>query len=85
MKVLKISYFLIFYQIVDVYTGSICKPGELGEICVSSPYSMKGYLERPEENKQCFTEDGFIRMGDLGFYTENGDFQMVDRMKEIIK
>ena len=46
---------------------------------------MKGYLERPEENAQCLMEDGFIRTGDLGFYNDRGDFQLVDRIKEIIK
>ena len=66
-------------------TENICKPGELGEICVSTPYRMKGYLERPEENKQCFMEDGYIRTGDLGHYNERGDFLLVDRIKEIIK
>ena len=46
---------------------------------------MKGYLERPEENKQCFMEDGYLRTGDLGHYNERGDFLLVDRIKEIIK
>ena len=46
---------------------------------------MKEYLERPEETKECFLEDEFIRTGDLGFYNEKGEFFMVDRIKEIIK
>jgi len=63
----------------------VCKPGELGEICIGSPCTMKEYLERPDETKECFLDDGFIRTGDLGFYTEKGEFFLVDRIKEIIK
>ena len=63
----------------------ICKPGELGEICINSPYTMTEYLERPAENKECFLEDGFLRTGDLGVYTEQGDISLIDRIKEIIK
>ena len=66
-------------------TGSICQPGKLGEICVSSPFTMKEYLERPEENKECFIDNGFLRTGDLGFYNEDGEYTIVDRIKEIIK
>ena len=73
------------YQFVDASTGIVCKPGELGEICIGSPFTMKEYLERPQETKECFLEDGFIRTGDLGFYNEKGEFFMVDRIKEIIK
>ena len=57
----------------------------MGEICVGSPWTMKEYLGRPEDNKECFIGDGFLRTGDLGFYSEQGDFTMVDRIKEIIK
>ena len=46
---------------------------------------MKGYLGRPQEDKDIFLKDGFLRTGDLGFYNETGDFVMVDRIKEIIK
>ena len=63
----------------------ICKPGELGEICINSPYTMAEYLERPAETKECFLEDAFIRTGDLGVYDEQGYFSLIDRIKEIIK
>ena len=76
---------MIKIQIIDPNTGTICKPGEQGEICVSSPYTMKEYLERPEENKEIYLDDGFMRSGDLGMYNEQGDFVLVDRVKEIIK
>ena len=66
-------------------TGEICRPGELGEICVKSPFAMTEYLCRPEATKQTFLDDGFLRTGDLGLYDEHGNFSFVDRLKEIIK
>ena len=47
--------------------------------------AMVEYLERPEETKEIFLEDGFMRTGDLGFYNEQGGFSFVDRLKEMIK
>ena len=46
---------------------------------------MKEYLERPEETKEIYLDDGFMRSGDLGMYNDQGDFVLVDRVKEIIK
>ena len=47
--------------------------------------AMVEYLERPEETKEIFLEDGFMRTGDLGLYNEQGGFSFVDRLKEMIK
>ena len=52
---------------------------------MSSPYTMYEYLERPEENKKCFMNDGFVRTGDLGKYDSDGRLIFVDRMKSLIK
>ena len=60
-----------WFQIVNVDTGGICKPGELGEICISSPFMMMEYLERPEANKEVFLGDGFLRTGDLAVYDDS--------------
>ena len=46
---------------------------------------MQGYLNNPTANKEFFTEDGFAKMGDLGYYDEQGRLYFKDRIKEVIK
>lgn len=46
---------------------------------------MQGYLNNPTANKEFFTEDGFAKMGDLGYYDEHGRLYFKDRIKEVIK
>ena len=53
-------------KIVDPVTGELQGPNEIGEIVAKTSTMMKGYLNRPEENKKFFCEDGFVRTGDLG-------------------
>ena len=84
MKNLK-NYNYEYFQILDTETGNTNGIDEVGEICVKSPFQMFEYLERPEETKKCFTEDGFIRTGDLGKYDSEGRLIYVDRMKALIK
>lgn len=43
---------------------------EIGEILVRGPTVMKGYWKRPEENRETFTADGWLKTGDLGHRDE---------------
>ena len=45
---------------------------------------MKGYLNRPEDNKEVL-RDGWLYTGDLAAMDEEGYFRIVDRKKETIK
>ncbi|MFJ9210282.1 (2,3-dihydroxybenzoyl)adenylate synthase [Streptomyces sp. NPDC102264] len=40
-------------------------PGEIGELCVRGPYTIRGYYRAERHNAQAFTADGFYRTGDL--------------------
>jgi long-chain acyl-CoA synthetase len=64
-------------------------PREDGEICVSGPTLMLGYLNDPEETAATLRrhEDGFLWLhtGDLGFMDEEGFFYFKQRVKRIIK
>jgi malonyl-CoA/methylmalonyl-CoA synthetase len=55
-----------------------------GEVQVSGPNVIEGYWERPEDNAEAFTDDGWFRTGDLGEFDEDGYLTLVGRSKELI-
>ncbi|KIW03402.1 uncharacterized protein PV09_05607 [Verruconis gallopava] len=59
--------------------------GQIGELCMKGPNIFQGYLNQPEMTKSSFTEDGYLRTGDVGYQDENGNFFITDRVKELIK
>jgi long-chain acyl-CoA synthetase len=72
-------------RIVDEETGEIeLPPGKIGELVIRGPQVMKGYLNRPEDNKEVL-RDGWLYTGDLARMDEEGYFYIADRKKEIIK
>jgi long-chain acyl-CoA synthetase len=58
--------------------------GQSGEICIKGPNIMVGYYNQPEENKKAFTDDGYMRTGDIGIMDERGYTKIVDRKKDMI-
>jgi long-chain acyl-CoA synthetase len=58
--------------------------GQSGEICIKGPNIMTGYYQQPEENKLAFTQDGYMRTGDIGIMDERGYTKIVDRKKDMI-
>ena len=64
--------------------GNDLPPGEPGELCVKGPQVMRGYWQRPEETQKSFTEDGFLRTGDIALVQEDGYIRIVDRKKDMI-
>jgi long-chain acyl-CoA synthetase len=64
-------------------------PGETGEICVSGPTVMAGYLDDPEATAEVFHRDGegrlWLHTGDLGWMDGEGYVFFTSRIKRIIK
>ena len=58
--------------------------GASGEICIKGPNVMPGYYNQPEENAKTFTQDGFMRTGDIGIMDSEGFTRIVDRKKDMI-
>ncbi|NDP39915.1 MAG: AMP-binding protein [Rhodoferax sp.] len=58
--------------------------GEVGEIGIRGPQVMKSYWNRPDETAKVFTQDGWLRTGDMGFVDERGYFKITDRKKDMI-
>jgi long-chain acyl-CoA synthetase len=57
---------------------------EDGEVLVKADCVMPGYRNLPEKNDETFTEDGWLRTGDIGELDEDGYLKIVDRKKELI-
>jgi acyl-CoA synthetase (AMP-forming)/AMP-acid ligase II len=64
--------------------GNSLPLGQSGEICIKGPNVMTGYYQQPEETAKAFTDDGFMRTGDIGIMNEQGYTQIVDRKKDMI-
>ncbi|RLN46303.1 hypothetical protein BBJ29_003781 [Phytophthora kernoviae] len=66
-------------------TGVDLPIGESGELLYKGPQVMIGYSNNAEANKSVFTEDRFLRTGDIGYIDSDGFVFIVDRVKELIK
>jgi long-chain acyl-CoA synthetase len=64
--------------------GVEIKLDEDGEVLVRSEAVMTGYRNLPEKTREAFTEDGWLRTGDVGVFDEDGYLRIVDRKKELI-
>ncbi len=71
-------------RIVDPQSRKVLPPGHTGEIelggCV-----VPGYLDDPERTAESFSEDGFLKTGDLARLDVDGNVQYRGRLKEMIK
>ncbi|OBJ83309.1 AMP-binding protein [Mycobacterium sp. 1245852.3] len=70
-------------RIIDPRTGADAAPGEPGELWVRGPQVMLGYLDLLEATSATLV-DGWLRSGDI-LQCREGNFYVVDRLKELIK
>ncbi|MFC5969779.1 long-chain fatty acid--CoA ligase [Halomarina salina] len=57
----------------------------MGELQIRAPWVADEYHQRPEANRESFTDDGFLRTGDIATMDEQGYVDVVDRTKDVIK
>ena len=72
-------------RLVDPETGEDAGAGERGELWIRGPQVMKGYLNNDEATRHTVDDEGWLHTGDIGVVDEDGFFQIVDRLKELIK
>ena len=68
-----------------IETGESLGPHQVGEICARGASVMKGYWNNSVATADSLTDDGWYHSGDLGYFDEDHDFYIVDRLKELIK
>ncbi len=78
----------VYYKIVTPGTTEEVEPNTEGEICVSGPTVMLGYMDNPEETASTLRRhyDGrfWLHTGDLGHMDQDGFVYFRQRMKRMI-
>jgi len=77
-----------YYKIVKTGTTEECDANTEGEICISGPTVMLGYMDNPEETAQTLRQHGdgriWLHTGDLGHMDEDGFVYFRQRLKRMI-
>lgn len=87
--------FLTAGSVGDLNEGSVVKvidengkslgPNSRGELCFKGNQRMIGYIGDDKATTDTIDSDGWLHTGDVGYYDENKQFFIVDRIKELIK
>ena len=64
--------------------GTMQMIAEDGEILIKGDNVMHGYYKLPEETKEAFTEDGWLKTGDIGYFDEDDYLVFKERKKHIL-
>ncbi|XVU27431.1 AMP-dependent synthetase/ligase [Actinoplanes sp. CA-054009] len=62
-----------------------CRIDTDGEVLLRGAPVMRGYHNLPKETEEAFTEDGFLRTGDIGELDADGFLRVTDRKKDLVK
>ncbi len=56
----------------------------IGEIAIKGPICCKGYYKNEEATRDLFTEDGYLKTGDLGYLDKDNYLYLTGRAKSLI-
>ncbi|KAB5584715.1 4-coumarate-CoA ligase [Coniochaeta sp. 2T2.1] len=65
--------------------GNEVATGQPGEMIVRGPNVCLRYWRNEEATRECLSEDGWLKTGDIAVCNDQGYFWIVDRKKELIK
>lgn len=69
-------------KVVDDH-GNELPQGERGELLIRGVSVIQGYWQRPEANRETFT-NGWLHTGDVAYFDADGFVFIVDRIKDLI-
>jgi len=69
----------------DPESGALLPDGEPGELEIKGPSVFVEYLDNAEATAAAFTEDGYVRTGDLGATEPGGGFEFLSRMGDALR
>jgi len=65
--------------------GNTLGPNKQGELCFKGSLMMMGYINDESATRATIDEQGWLHTGDIGYFDEDLQFYIVDRIKELIK
>lgn len=74
----------IYAKVIDE-SGNALGPNQKGELCFKGGLMMLGYISDTKATNAIIDDDGWLHTGDIGYYDEDLQFFIVDRIKELIK
>lgn len=74
----------VYAKVIDE-NGNSLGPNQRGELCFKGTRVMAGYIGDKQATSAMIDDDGWLHTGDIGFYDEDLQFYVVDRIKELIK
>ncbi|KAJ6650022.1 Luciferin 4-monooxygenase [Pseudolycoriella hygida] len=74
----------VYAKVIDE-NGNSLGPNQRGELCFKGSRVMAGYIGDQQATSALIDKDGWLHTGDIGYYDEDLQFYIVDRIKELIK
>jgi fatty-acyl-CoA synthase len=71
-------------RIVNPETGEDCPDNVTGEFLARGYNLMKGYYKMPQATAETIDKDGWLHTGDLACRTEEGNYRITGRLKDMI-
>jgi fatty-acyl-CoA synthase len=69
----------------DPASGEVLAHGVHGELEFKVPSVMSGYFGNEEATAAVFTDDGYLKSGDLGYTTADNNFVYLSRMGDVLR
>lgn len=75
----------VWGKVIDPDTGKALCANQQGEMCFKGSAIMRGYVANKQATNATIDSDGWLHTGDVGYYDNDREWFIVDRLKELIK